>query len=151
MTDALAQFVEEHGAAVVADNAAQVGLLLAVVGRDEVPQGEGLALVGVGQVPADGLVAVGDPFATVFALAVVGKIGGQPLAPVALAGVDLDGVAEPGVDDLVGEGGVLDEGQAQHRAAEEGEGGDAEAAGQAVGDDGVVVVGVGAEFPLVAP
>ena len=81
---------------------------------------------------------------------VVRHEGSEPFRPVAAGVIDIHTIAPPVVQHLVAQRCLADERQADHRLAQIGERGHAEAGGQRAGDDRKLAVGVIADLPAVA-
>ncbi len=96
----------------------------------------------IAEVVDDPLLAIGGSLTAIRAEGMVGEEGGQPLAPVALGRIDLDAVAEPGMEDFVAQRGLADKGQAQYLPSQQGEGRQAESGWPAVGGNDVMIVGI---------
>ena len=75
----------------------------------------------------------------------IGQIGSQPFAPVALGIVWIDTVAPPVVEDLMGIGGMEDKGQPDDPGAQQGKGGHSIAALPEVLHQGEFGIGVGSQ------
>ena len=139
-----AQVVEEHGRLAVADRLAGLAVAPAELVEREVPFGSDMVRVGL-----EAVAAVGRPLALPLLQQMVCEIGGETLAPVAGARIDIDAVAPPVVQHLVGVGGGDDEGQAQDLRPEQGEGGHAVAGLPEVLHQGELGIGIGTDQPAV--
>jgi len=141
--------VKQQGTAVVSHRPFCFSHGLVMAGRGKFGKRYGRVLVDIAEITGNAFFAVGCAFAAFLPVGMIGEMCGEAFTPVAPGVVDLDRIAEPGVDNLMAEGGGLDEGQPQDRLTEQGEGRYAEAGGPAVGHDDVMVVGIRADFLLV--
>jgi hypothetical protein len=81
-------------------------------------------------------------FRDFFFVKVVGEIGGEALAPIALAVIDPNGVAPPAVSDLVSQTGLDDERKPDDRASKKRVGRKSVAGGEEILNDGKLLKGV---------